>query len=117
MLNRTLNSAARALFIAATFCVVQPNAKAVWGSVRPQGPDQGSGFLGTWCAQGDPAKQASITSNGVFFTLTNETGSRALQQAALDAGLPIQSDPKGMKVAGANNTIRITGADLTMTSY
>src|ERR1700742_4828956 len=38
----------------------------------PQG-NQGAGFLGQWCAQGDPNKQASITSNGgVFFNLTNE---------------------------------------------
>jgi hypothetical protein len=41
----------------------------------PQG-NQGAGFLGQWCAQGDPSKQASITSNGgVFFNLTNEQGS------------------------------------------
>jgi hypothetical protein len=37
--------------------------------------NQGGGFLGQWCAQGDPSKQASITGNmGVFFTLTNENG-------------------------------------------
>jgi hypothetical protein len=35
---------------------------------------QGSGFLGAWCAQGDPGKHASISGNGVFLTLTNETG-------------------------------------------
>jgi hypothetical protein len=35
---------------------------------------QGSGFLGQWCAQGDPAKHASISNNGVFFNLTNENG-------------------------------------------
>ncbi|HXM13734.1 MAG TPA: hypothetical protein VN933_00755 [Candidatus Eremiobacteraceae bacterium] len=40
----------------------------------PQG-NQGAGFLGQWCAQGDPNKQTSITSNGgVFFNLTNEQG-------------------------------------------
>jgi hypothetical protein len=37
--------------------------------------NQGGGFLGQWCAQGDPNKQTSITSNGgVFFNLTNENG-------------------------------------------
>ncbi len=37
--------------------------------------NQGAGFVGQWCAQGDPNKQTSITSNGgVFFNLTNETG-------------------------------------------
>jgi hypothetical protein len=35
---------------------------------------QASGFLGGWCAQGDPGKQASISGNGVFLTLTNENG-------------------------------------------
>jgi hypothetical protein len=39
----------------------------------PQG-NQGGGFLGQWCAQGDPSKQTSITGNGVFLTLTNENG-------------------------------------------
>jgi hypothetical protein len=78
MLSRMPNSTARALVIAATLCVVQPRAKAVWGSGKPQGPNQGSGFLGAWCAQGDPAKQASITSNGAFFTLTNEMGSTSV---------------------------------------
>jgi hypothetical protein len=34
-----------------------------------------SGFLGAWCAQGDPAKRTSITSNEPFLTLTNEVGS------------------------------------------
>src|ERR1700733_8003259 len=37
--------------------------------------NQGAGFLGQWCAQGDASKQTSITGNsGVFFTLTNENG-------------------------------------------
>jgi hypothetical protein len=36
--------------------------------------NQGAGFLGQWCAQGDPSKQTSITGNGVFLTLTNENG-------------------------------------------
>jgi len=49
----------------------------------PQG-NQGAGFLGQWCAQGDPNKQTSITSNGgVFFNLTNEQGDTS-------PGLPAQ---------------------------
>jgi len=40
-----------------------------------------------------------------------------LQQAALDAGLPIQTDPKGLKLAGANNTVQVSGANVTMTPY
>lgn len=40
------------------------------------GPQDVAAFLGTWCAQGDPSKQASIAAGqGIFLTLTNETGS------------------------------------------
>jgi hypothetical protein len=42
-------------------------------SAAPQ-INQGGGFLGQWCAQGDLSKQTSITGNGVFLTLTNENG-------------------------------------------
>jgi hypothetical protein len=41
---------------------------------QTNGPQQASGFLGAWCAQGDPSKHASISGNGVFLTLTNENG-------------------------------------------
>lgn len=37
--------------------------------------NQNASFLGTWCAQGDPSKRASISANGPFLTLTNEVGS------------------------------------------
>jgi len=44
-------------------------------AASPGQGNQGAGFLGQWCAQGDPSKQASITSNGgAFFNLTNEQG-------------------------------------------
>jgi hypothetical protein len=40
---------------------------------------QGSaGFMGAWCAQGDPSKQASISSNGPMLNLTNESGSTSI---------------------------------------
>ena len=39
---------------------------------------QGAGFLGAWCAQGDPMKQASISNNGVFLNLTNENGDTSI---------------------------------------
>src|SRR5208282_171750 len=35
----------------------------------------GTGFLGQWCAQGDPTKRCSISANGPFFSMTNEQGS------------------------------------------
>jgi hypothetical protein len=42
----------------------------------PQLPiNQGSAFLGQWCAQGDSTKRCSITANGPFLSLTNEQGS------------------------------------------
>lgn len=47
-------------------------------SISPFDPQYVATFLGTWCAQGDPSKQASIASGGAnapFLTLTNETGS------------------------------------------
>jgi hypothetical protein len=39
---------------------------------------QGTGFMGAWCAQGDPTKQASISNNGVFLSLTNENGDTSI---------------------------------------
>ncbi len=40
-----------------------------------------------------------------------------LQQAAFEAGLPIQSDPKGLRLAGSNNGVHVTGASVTITPY
>ncbi len=37
-------------------------------------------FTGAWCAQGDPTKQASISDNGAFLTLTNENGDTSTGQ-------------------------------------
>jgi hypothetical protein len=42
---------------------------------------------------------------------------QVLQQAALDAGLQIQSDPQGLKLAGVNNSVQVTGANVTLTPY
>jgi hypothetical protein len=39
---------------------------------------QGAGFMGAWCVGGDPTKQASISNNGVFLNLTNESGSTSI---------------------------------------
>ncbi|WP_260738585.1 hypothetical protein [Tunturiibacter lichenicola] len=36
------------------------------------------GFLGVWCAQGDPSRQTSISSNGPMLNLTNESGSTSI---------------------------------------
>jgi hypothetical protein len=54
--------------------VICSQVASVTPTPAPQ-TNQGAGFLGQWCAQGDPNKQTSITSNGgVFFSLTNENG-------------------------------------------
>jgi hypothetical protein len=37
-------------------------------------------FTGGWCAQGDSTKQASISDNGAFLTLTNENGDTSTGQ-------------------------------------
>lgn len=44
----------------------------------PYGPQDVAAFLGTWCAQGDPSRQASIAAGndgGGFLALTSENGS------------------------------------------
>jgi len=93
---------------AAIFCQLQTRPSFA------QGPQQGAGFLGGWCAQGDPAKQASITSNGVFFTLTNEGGStstghlQGAQQNAIvaDGWQFVQGNlsPDGRRINWSNGT-------------
>lgn len=42
---------------------------------------------------------------------------QVLQQAAFDVGLQIQSDPKGLKLGGANSTVNVTGANVTLIPY
>jgi hypothetical protein len=41
---------------------------------------QSAAFTGSWCAQGDATKQASISDNGSFLTLTNENGDTSTGQ-------------------------------------
>jgi hypothetical protein len=58
-----------AFVVSIAFCIATPALQA-----QMPGGGQASGFLGAWCAQGDPNKHASISGNGVFLTLTNENG-------------------------------------------
>jgi hypothetical protein len=44
----------------------------------PTNGSQGAGFMGAWCVQGDPTKLASISNNGAFLNLTNESGSTSI---------------------------------------
>src|ERR1700690_3109528 len=72
--NATM-AAIAALAIAAALVALDLEATRALAAPPPQNPMSSSGFQGAWCAQGDPTKQCSISSNGVFLTLTNETGS------------------------------------------
>jgi hypothetical protein len=77
--DRTSRLYAVSLFMVACFVVMEPPLERTsWALPLPQGGSQGSGFLGAWCAQGDRTKQASISSNGVLFNLTNESGSTSI---------------------------------------
>ena len=59
--------------------IAGPNAFAQSHNVSAQ-PDNGqvSGFLGAWCAQGDPSKHASVSSNEAYFNLANENGKTSM---------------------------------------
>lgn len=59
------------MIVFAVLCMFARTANAT----PPQLPPQGTGFLGQWCAQGDPGKTTAISANGPFFSLTNELGS------------------------------------------
>jgi len=58
-----------------------------------------------------------IVSRQLGANLTAEQCLQVLQEAALDAGLQIQSDEKGLKIAGANNRVNVSGANVTITPY
>src|SRR5271154_4355481 len=68
-----------------------PGAQAPQGNGGQQGQQNGgqstqaernryqnAGFIGGWCAQGDPTKQTSISYNGAFYNLTNEQGDTSI---------------------------------------
>jgi hypothetical protein len=63
-----------------------PGSQGPQGQQPQQGPQdqssrnryQNAGFVGGWCAQGDPTKQTSISYNGTFYNLTNESGDTSI---------------------------------------
>ncbi len=73
-------------------CLVVFIAALVPPGVRAQQPDPATPFLGTWCAQGDRTKHTSITSNGVYLTLTNESGSTSIGHVSGGANPQITAD-------------------------
>ena len=75
---RKLNVVAiAALAIAVTAMVLKLETTRALAVPPPQNSGSASGFLGAWCAQGDPTKRCSIGSNGVFLNFANESGSTA----------------------------------------
>src|SRR5580692_12565771 len=73
ILSRTPRALALICLTLALLFSISIDSQITQAQPTPQG-NQGAGFLGQWCAQGDPNKQTSITGNGVFYTLTNENG-------------------------------------------
>ena len=70
MVARSARSAALLFVVAISLRFGMGNAFAQFPPNQPQS----GAFTGTWCAQGDPTKHASISSNGAFLPLTNENG-------------------------------------------
>ena len=70
MLAKSARTAALLFGVAISVMLSVKNAVAQF---PPNQPQPGA-FTGAWCAQGDPTKHASISSNGAFLTLTNENG-------------------------------------------
>ena len=70
-----------ALLVAVSMSLMARDAVAQFPS------NQAAAFTGAWCAQGDPTKHASISSNGAFLTLTNENGNTSPGQLQGQTGI------------------------------
>ena len=70
MLSRCARTVVLLFGVAISLTLGVKNAVAQFPPSQPQS----GAFTGAWCAQGDPTKHASISSNGAFLTLTNENG-------------------------------------------
>jgi hypothetical protein len=79
------------------------------------GFNQTGAFVGAWCAQGDPSKRASITSDGPFnLNLTNESGATSTGIVSGLSGNSITApqwnlvqgnlSPDGQTINWSNNT-------------
>jgi hypothetical protein len=76
-LQRRLNRVLTSAFLNRTAILIV-FAFVCRSAMAQPGNQQGSGFLGAWCPQGDPTKHASISNNGAFFNLTNENGDSSI---------------------------------------
>lgn len=75
---RDAKSAAVITFVATLAVSLAFSAKQAVAQFPPN--PRSAAFTGGWCAQGDPTKQASISDNGAFLTLTNENGDTSTGQ-------------------------------------
>jgi hypothetical protein len=75
---RDANSEAVITFIAVLAISLGFSVKEAVAQFPPN--PRSAAFTGGWCAQGDPTKQASISDNGAFLTLTNENGDTSTGQ-------------------------------------
>jgi hypothetical protein len=104
---RPANTAA-ALLVAISLTLIVKNAVAQFPPNQPQS----NAFLGAWCAQGDPSKHASISSNGAFLTLTNENGDTSPGQYQGQTGIQAPGwqfvtgtlSPDGRQINWSNGT-------------
>jgi hypothetical protein len=86
------------------------NAKDAAAQFPPN--QQANAFTGAWCAQGDPTKHASISSNGAFLTLTNENGDTSPGQLQGQTGITAPGwqfvtgtlSPDGRQINWSNGT-------------
>jgi hypothetical protein len=107
---RVVNSAAIIRFIAVLAISLMFSIKD--GVAQSPPNPRSAAFTGGWCAQGDPTKQASISDNGAFLTLTNENGDTSTgqyqgQNAIVAPGWQFVTgalSPDGSQISWSNGT-------------
>jgi hypothetical protein len=108
MRARSARTAALWFGIAISLTLSVKNAVAQFPPNQPQS----GAFTGAWCAQGDPTKHASISSNGAFLTLTNENGDTSPGQYQGQTGIVAPGwqfvtgtlSPNGRQINWSNGT-------------
>jgi hypothetical protein len=108
MRARSARTAALWFGIAISLTLSVKNAVAQFPPNQPQS----AAFTGAWCAQGDPTKHASISSNGAFLTLTNENGDTSPGQYQGQTGIVAPGwqfvtgtlSPNGRQINWSNGT-------------
>jgi hypothetical protein len=107
---RVVNTAAVIALVAVLAISVTFNVKKTFAQSLPSA--RSGAFTGGWCAQGDPTKQASISDNGAFLTLTNENGDTSTGQYQGQNGIVAPGwqfvtgtlSPDGSRIRWSNGT-------------